>query len=75
MTSPPHLNLTVSSLGVKSHHQPQNTKNKENKITHKAHKTKQTHTRTLNLHRYTQASSLSQKHLPNQKQDHTYIQN
>ena len=30
MTPPPHLNLTISSLGVVSHHQ--HTKNKENKI-------------------------------------------
>ena len=48
MTPPPHLNLTMSLLGVESHHQPQDTQ-----------KPKQTHTKTLNRHTYEQAKILS----------------
>jgi len=32
-TPPPHLNLTMSSLGAESHHQPQNTQ-KQRKQNH-----------------------------------------
>ena len=64
----PHWELRVIT-NHKTH------QNKENKIIHKTPKTKQKHTRTLNLHTYTQASTLSQKHSPNQKQDYAYKQN
>jgi len=58
----PHLNLTMSSLGVKESLPPQKqTKTKKVK-SHETHKIKRTHTKTLNLHTYAPANKLSQKH-------------
>ena len=59
MTPPPHLNLTMCSLGAVSHHQ--HTKIKKTKS-----KTKKN---IQNRHIYTQANTLSQKHNLTQNND------
>jgi len=74
MTSPLHLNLAMSSLGAKSHHQPQNTQTKKTK-SHTRYTKQNKHTQEHESCTDMQASTLFQKRSPNRKQDHTYIQN
>ena len=67
MTPPQHLNLTMSSLGAESHHQPQDTQKQR-----KQHHTQDTQNKTNNTQEhYTcthiQASTFSPKHSLNQK--------
>jgi len=75
-TPPPHLNLTMSSLGTESHHQPQNTqKQRKQKHTQYTQNKTDTHKNTKPAHKYNLARSPKNTISPNQPQDLVYTQN
>jgi len=71
MTSTPHLNLTMSSLGAESYHQPQNTQ-KQRKENH----TQDTQNKTnIHIHIYKLAHSPQNTHQIKNKTTHIYKTN
>ena len=64
MTPPPHLNLTMSSLGAVSHHQHTRIKKTKSYIRH---------TKSTNIYTSQHTLPKTQSH-PKQQQDHAYIQ-